>query len=68
MDLIIIRMLKMIFKCQKKLQKSFSIICGDDYELDFNPRLLEIAKKSIDNDFIETEYGAFHPGVFLLLR
>ena len=53
---------------KKIAKKNFSIICGDDYELDFNPRLLEIAKKSIDNDFIETEYGAFHPGVFLAIH
>lgn len=53
----------------KRIIKPDGLICGDDLDLEPTPKLLELAKKNLDLDFIHGEDGDFfHPGVMLAVH
>jgi hypothetical protein len=52
--------------CAKRLaKKEYSIICGDDYDLEYGNALIDLARQNMDRDFIPSPSGLFHPGVLL---
>lgn len=57
-------------RLSKKLaKKSFSILCGDDYEMLHNAELMEFARMHPNRDFIYHPSGVyFHPGVMLAIH
>jgi predicted O-methyltransferase YrrM len=59
--------IKDIRNSKKLIKKDIGIICGDDLELPPAPELIEIAKENKKLNRIKTEFGSFHPGVFLAI-
>ena len=50
------------------MNQKFGIICGDDYENDPTPEILELARKNTDVDFLkEKGVNHFHPGTLLAI-
>ncbi|AXS40635.1 class I SAM-dependent methyltransferase [Breoghania sp. L-A4] len=56
-----------IVKAKRVANKTFSIICGDDYELHSNPELVALASRNKGKDWLGHEGGGFHPGVLLAI-
>jgi hypothetical protein len=56
-----------LINAKRAVNKSFGIICGDDYEMGHDEELLQVAVANRDRDFIFHTKGHFHPGVLLAI-
>lgn len=57
-----------IVNAKRIVNQKFGIICGDDYENDPTPEILELARKNTDVDFLkEKGVNHFHPGTLLAI-